>query len=140
MNIVIGADHRGFVLKEQIKSILTEHDWYDVGTSDTKRTDYPIYANRVCDYMLQGKAEHGILLCGSGIGMAIAANRFKGIYAALCWNEEIARVAREDDGSNLLVLPSDFLSKDDAVRLVRVWLGALFKRGRYQDRLDMIDR
>ena len=91
-------------------------------------------------FWMQGKAERGILLCGSGIGMVIAANRFKGIYAALCWNEAIARVAREDDGSNLLVLPSDFVHEDDAVALVQVWLKAAFKGGRYQVRLDMLDR
>lgn len=140
MNIVIGADHRGFALKEKIKALLPQYYWHDVGTFDTQRTDYPLYARKACEYMIQGKAERGILLCGSGIGMVIAANRFKGIYAALCWNEAIARVAREDDGSNLLVLPSDFVREDDVVALVDVWLKAAFKGGRYQDRLDMLDR
>lgn len=140
MNIVIGADHRGFALKEHIKAFLSRYQWYDVGTSDAQRTDYPLYAQKACDYILQGRAERGVLICGSGIGMAIAANRYKGIYAGLCWNDTIARIAHEDDGTNVLVLPSDFLSEDDAVRLVLVWLNAPFKGGRYQDRLDMVDK
>lgn len=139
MKISIGADHRGFALKKHLIDTLADYTWHDAGTFDDQRTDYPIFARKVCNDVSSGLASAGVLICGSGIGMAIAANRYKGIYAALCWNVAIAQVARQDDGSNLLVLPSDFVTPDQAVEMFEVWIGASFKGGRYQHRLDMID-
>ena len=140
MKISIGSDHRGFALKEHLKKELGDIEWLDVGTTDESRVDYPPFAQKVCANMLSGKADLGILICGSGIGMAIAANRFNYIYASVCWNEESAQVARQDDGINVLALPSDFVSDEQAVAITRAWLSTTFKAGRYQERLDMIDK
>jgi ribose 5-phosphate isomerase B len=139
MKISIGADHRGFALKTNIIEHFEEHEWLDVGTYSDQRTDHPIFAKRVCQDILSGEAEAGILICASGVGISIAANRFKNIYAALCWNAEVARLAKEDDNANVLVLPAFFVSPDLAFSTIDVWLKAEFKGGIYQRRLEMID-
>lgn len=144
MKIVIGADHRGFAFKELIKEIvvdidLTPIEWIDVGAFTSDRSDYPEFAIKASHEMIQDHADRGVLLCGSGIGMAIAANRFPGIYAAVAWNNESARVGREDDNSNVLVIPTDFVDGEQAIEMLRIWLRTEFKHGRYQERLDMID-
>jgi len=140
MKIFIGSDHRGFVLKEKLKQAFTEVEWHDVGTdTDQKRVDYPIFAKRVCDAILEGKADLGILLCGSGVGVSIAANRNPGIYAALVWEPAVARTSREHDNANILALPADYISLDVAIETVQAWLDARFEGGRYEERLAMID-
>lgn len=143
MNIVIGADHRGFHHKEFIKQTLVIPEksitWIDVGTSTPQRTDYPKYVQEVCKTLLCEQALYGILLCGSGVGMSIAANRYPKIYAALVWSQEVARMSREDDNANVLVLPADFVDASQSVIIIQTWLQATFKQGRYQERLNMID-
>ena len=139
MKISIGADHRGFQLKTNIIDHFDQHEWLDVGAYSQERTDYPIYAKRVCSDIKQGDAERGILLCGSGVGICMAANRYKGIYAALCWNNDVACMAVEDDGANVLVLPADFISAEQAYSIIEAWLRAEFKGGLYQRRLEMMD-
>jgi ribose 5-phosphate isomerase B len=143
MNIAIGADHRGFEHKEYIKKQLSlagqPISWIDVGAYSKERSDYPLFAQLVVQEMEQGNADYGILICGSGVGMAITANRIPGIYAGIAWNKEVAAVSKEHDNINILVLPSDFVSKEQAVEMVVAWLNAHFKEGRYQERLDMID-
>jgi len=101
MKIAIGADHNGFAAKKYIQQQLPDIDWLDVGTFNEERTDYPIFAKKVSKAILNGEAQEGVLLCGTGVGMAIAANRFPGIYAGLAWNEEIARLSKEDDNVNI---------------------------------------
>jgi len=143
MNIAIGADHRGYEYKEYIKQNITvpeyDIDWIDVGTHDTERTDYPIFAKAVVNEIKSGKADCGILLCGSGIGMVITANRTPGIYASLAWDKEVARMSKEHTNVNVLVLPADFVSKLALRGIITAWLGATFQKGRYQERLMMID-
>lgn len=141
MRIAIGSDHRGFELKKLIieKYNKDEIKWTDVGTGDTQRTDYPVYTLPVCLEILQGTADAGILICGSGVGMSIAANRFSNIYAALVWNEEVARLSKEHDNANILILPADFISNEQAFSMIHAWLNAQFKGDRYKTRLDMID-
>jgi ribose 5-phosphate isomerase B len=139
MKISIGADHRGFALKTNIIEHFDEHEWLDVGTYSDQRTDYPLFARRVCQDIVSQVADCGILICATGVGMAIAANRFKNIYAALCWNVDIARLAKQHDGTNVLVLPSDFISAEQAFAMIDVWLTAEFKEGVYQRRLEIID-
>ncbi len=139
MKISIGADHRGVELKKKLIEHFTEIEWIDQGADNGDRPDYPIYARRVCSDVLDGKADYGILICGSGIGMSIAANRFNGIYAGLCWSVDVARLAKEDDGVNVLVLPVDFITSRQACEIVFSWLDATFKGGRYQERLEMLD-
>ena len=139
MKISIGSDHRGFSLKQKIIESLPAIEWTDVGAASDERTDYPIYSKKVCENILSGQVKLGILICGSGVGMTIAANRHRGIYAANCWTTEVAELARQDDGVNVLVLPADFVSMPKALEIIKSWLGAEFKGGRYQDRLTMMD-
>lgn len=136
--IAIGADHRGYNLKKGL--LATNISWHDVGTDSLERTDYPLYVSRVVNEVLSGKAEYGIILCGSGIGASIAANRFSGIYAGLVWQEELARLAKEHDNVNVLVLPADFISLQEAERCIKAWLSAKFKKGRYKERLDLLEK
>jgi ribose 5-phosphate isomerase B len=144
MIIALGADHRGYKLKEYLKqqslfgSISVT--WLDSGAFDAERSDYPVFAERVCQSLFTGKADGGILLCGTGVGMAMAANRFKGIFAAVAWNEAVARASKEDDNSNILVLPADDLSEVQAQSIVTAWLGAYFKEGHYRERIAQIDQ
>ncbi|MBM3886547.1 RpiB/LacA/LacB family sugar-phosphate isomerase [Candidatus Dependentiae bacterium] len=141
MKIFIGADHRGFMLKNKLMQTLIEYTWVDCGCFSTDRTDYPIYAQSVCEGVLQDTENHrGILICGSGIGMSIAANRFKKIYAALCWNEAITASARADDNANVLVLSANEISFETALTLIPIFLTTPFKAGHYEQRLCMIDK
>lgn len=143
MNIAIGADHRGFKLKAYIKQYVVGIDdpiaWIDVGAHNDERSDFPIFTQKVCDAIKQGEADKGILICGSGIGMSIAANRYHKIHAALVWNDEVAMLAKEHNNANVLIIPADFVSHELAVQMVNNWLKATFKGGRYQERIDMID-
>jgi len=140
MRICIGSDHRGYKLKKYIINAFKDIEWMDVGTdSSEKRVDYPVYAKEVCDLILSETFELGILICASGVGMSIAANRFPKIYAALCWSSEVAQSSREDDNSNILVLPADYISESEALGIIEAWIHAKFKDGHYQKRLDMID-
>lgn len=142
MKIAIGADHRGFVQKSTIMRALMQNnaiDCIDVGAETAERSDYPKYAHAVVRMLLDGTADAGILLCGNGVGMAMAANRYKGIYAGVAWTPEIARVMKEDDNVNVLVIPSDYVTDEHVASIVAVWLGATFKQGRYAERLRMVD-
>ena len=139
MKISIGTDHRGYDQKNGIIKNITDNEWIDVGCFSHERCDYPEFAKLVVDLVREKKTDLGVLLCGSGIGMSIAANRFKGIYAGLVWSAEVAIKAREDDNVNILVLPSDFIADEQSILIVRAWLQAEFKGGRYQKRLAMID-
>jgi len=139
MKIAIGADHRGFAYKEYIRTHCTQLMWVDVGAATDARSDYPIFAHRVCSAMQAGLVDKGVLLCATGVGMAIAANRFVGIYAAVAWHIQIARLSVEHDKVNLLVLPTDYLSCQQSVEIIDAWLSAQFLGDRYQKRIDMID-
>lgn len=143
MNIAIGADHRGFECKAYIKQYVVGNEnpiaWIDVGAHNDEPSDYPVFAQAVVKAMHDQEAERGVLICGSGTGMAITANRFPGIFAGVVWNDESARISYEHDKVNILVIPSDFVTNDQAARMINVWLAALFKGGRYQERIDMID-
>ena len=136
--IALGADHRGFVLK---KKLLDEMALFfvDCGAFSADRSDYPIFAQAVVAKILEKEAGAGILLCGTGAGMAMAANRTKGIRAAVAWNEEIAQRVKEEDNCNVLVLPADYVTPVEAQDIVSAWLGATFKEGRYAKRLGLID-
>lgn len=141
MKIAIGSDHRGFEQKEFIQKnlVISQREWIDVGCTSSARCDYPEFAQRVAQIIQNGQADMGVLLCGTGVGMSIAANRFKGIYAGLAWNETIAKLNKEHDKVNVLVLPSDFISSEQAVAMITVWITAEFSGGRYQKRIDVID-
>lgn len=141
MKIALGSDHRGIEQKEFIKSRLSGNDleFIDVGCFSDQRCDYPPFAKEVCTALQKGYAQKGILLCGSGVGMSIAANRFMGIYAALVWNEEMARLSKTDDNANVLVFPANFISTERMIASIQVWLEEHFKGNHYEQRLQTID-
>lgn len=144
MKIAIGADHRGFHLKLLLQERMYKHrgqvvEWRDAGCFSAERTDYPSFAIKVAESVRAGDADVGILLCGNGVGMSIAANRYPGIYAALVWNEQVARSSKEEDNANVLVLPADYVSIDEVQGMVTAWLDAPFKEGRYRQRITMVD-
>ncbi len=140
MKIAIGADHRGFLHKEFIKKHMPTIEWIDVGTDSDERTDYPIFSDKVVALIFTYEVTCGVLICGSGAGMAIAANRHKDMYAAVAWNCDVARQCKQEDNANILVFPSDYVSCDDAVMMIKEWLAQEFKGGRYAERLKMIDK
>ena len=139
--IAIGSDHGGYQLKEKIKRYLEEKEikYKDYGTNSEERTDYPIYAKKVAEAIQQKEAEKGILICRSGFGMTVAANKFKGIRAAAIYNEESAKFAKADDDINVITLGADYLTENEAICIIRNWLAAEFKGGKYQERLKMIE-
>ena len=140
--IVIGADHRGFALKEQIKMTLARNKDYeidDVGCFSETSCDYPDYAREVAKKIQNGQAQWGILICKTGIGMSIAANRFKGIRAALCLTPEVARQARRHNDANVLVLASQSTTPQDALKIIDAWNSEIFEGGRHLRRIQKID-
>jgi ribose 5-phosphate isomerase B len=141
--IAIGSDHRGYAMKEFLKKNTTiaevAIEWLDVGAHNDKRSDYPPFAIAAAKELQEKRADYGILICGSGIGMAITANRYPGVYAGLAWNEETARLAKEHDNANVLVLPSDYIDNDEGLKMVKAWINAEFNRGRYARRIEIID-
>jgi len=141
MKIAIGADHRGYLHKESIQAALGTMgiEVIDVGAYSDERSDYPDFAVAAVNTILKGEAARGILICGTGIGMSIAANRFYGIYAGLAWNNTVAQKAKEEDNINILVLPADFISQQESVEMVSTWLTAPFKGGHYQDRINKVE-
>lgn len=145
LKIAIGADHRGYELKKNIIEIIPEKIinqkiiFIDQGCNNNLACDYPEFANKVCQQILTNQAELGILICGSGIGMSIAANRHPKIYAGLVWNVELAQKAKADNNCNILVLPADFLTPELTLEIIKAWLNTKFKAGKYQVRLDNLD-
>jgi len=140
MKIAIGSDHRGFQYKDAVVSAFPDIEWVDVGCNGTERCDFPTFAHKVVDKILQKEVQRGIVICGSGIGMSIAANRFKGIYAALVWNTELAKLCRQHNNSNVLALSANFISVDQAIEIVKVWYETEFLGGHYQTRVAMLDK
>ncbi len=138
--IAIGCDHGGYKLKEEIKRYLNEKQipFEDVGTYSEERADYPIMAKEVCNKIKEKKANKGILVCRSGYGMAIVANKFKGIYCAPIYNEETAKFSRMHNNTNVLALGADYLSTHEAICILRIWLATSFEGGRHAERLQMI--
>ncbi|MCX5711188.1 MAG: ribose 5-phosphate isomerase B [Candidatus Omnitrophica bacterium] len=140
--IVIGADHAGFVLKEKLKPYLVKKglNVLDLGTYSKDRCDYPEFAARVAEVVSKGKFKRGILICKSGIGNSIVANRFPGVRAALVYSVKAARLSREHNDSNILVMGSGFVSKKSGEKILNVWLKTEFQGGRHQRRLNLIKK
>ena len=140
MEISIGSDHAGFQLKESLKDLLEsfQHTVFDEGTSAEESTDYPDFAARVAQSVSEGRVQRGILVCGTGIGMSIVANKFPGVRAALCHSLETARMSRQHNDSNVLALGSRLLSRDLALTIAAEWLKTHFDGGRHQRRVDKI--
>lgn len=138
--IAVGADHGGYKLKEEIKKYLDELglEYKDFGCYDETRTDYPIYAKKVAEEVSSKRCELGILVCRSGAGMTIVANKFKGVRAANFTNEEETRLSKADDDINIAVFGGDYITPNEAIRMLRIWIATEFKGGRYFERIQMI--
>jgi ribose 5-phosphate isomerase B len=140
--IIIAADHAGFSLKEKLKLYLRKKGCQikDVGTYSEQRCDYPDTAYSLAKEISQAKFKLGILICKSGIGNSIVANRFPGVFAALCYNVKAARLCRQHNDSNVLVLGSAFVDFGLAKRIINVWLNTEFLGGRHKRRLNKIKK
>jgi ribose 5-phosphate isomerase B len=140
MKIAVGCDHAGVALKNEILSILDEFniEWEDLGTKEEISVDYPDFGEKVSELVSNGEVDRGILICGTGIGMSIVANKFNGVRAALCSEDYSAKMSRMHNDANLLVLPGRIIDKDTARSIVRIWFTTDFEGGRHQRRLDKI--
>jgi ribose 5-phosphate isomerase B len=140
MKIAIGSDHRGFDSKEHVKTILTQlgHQYIDVGMKDNSPSDYPEPAYLAAKAVVKGQVDRAILICGTGIGMCIAANKVKGIRAALCHDELSAQISREHNDSNVLCLSGDMVGQVLLRKIVEVWLNSKFQGGRHLRRVNKI--
>lgn len=140
MTIALGSDHAGFIYKDKIKATLTKLGYkvLDKGTYSESSVDYPDFAHPVADSVESGEAAFGLLFCGSGNGVAIAANKHAGIRAALCWKEELAKLARSHNDANILCIPARFVSLGLAKKMVTSFLNEPFEGGRHQKRVNKI--
>lgn len=138
MKIAIGSDHAGFALKERLRAALTEagHDVIDFGTHGTESTDYPDYARSVSEAVASGRAERGVLVCMTGMGMTMAANKVPGIRAALAMNPEEVEYTRLHNDANVLAFSAKYTTEEDARRMVEIFLRTGFEGGRHQRRVD----
>jgi ribose 5-phosphate isomerase B len=141
MKLAIGSDHRGFRYKVLIKEMLQEvgHTAQDFGAESETPTDYPDVALPVAQSVARGENERGVLICGTGIGMSMAANRVKGIRATLCLNEKMALLARTHNDSNVLCLGQDLMDETTMRRIVAIWLTTKFEGGRHSRRISKLD-
>lgn len=141
MKIAVGADHAGWKLKDKLARHLKElgHEVIDMGTNGDQSVDYPNYAGLVCDQILSGRAEKGLLICGTGIGMAMAANRKPGIRAANCHEILMARLSRGHNNSNILTMGARIIAFEMAAAITDAWLEAPYDGDRHNRRLAMLD-
>jgi len=141
MNIIIGSDHAGFGLKEECKLFLenTGHRVMDSGVYDRQSSDYPKIAHKVAQSISEGEYSKGILICGSGIGMSITANRHRNVRAALCHNLYLARMCRQHNDANILVMGDRVIGVGLALEMVEIFLNTGFEGGRHKNRLELID-
>jgi ribose 5-phosphate isomerase B len=140
MTVALGCDHAGWELKEQLKAWLIQagHQILDFGTHSPQSVDYPDYAVQVAESVADGKAERGLLVCGTGVGMAIAANKVPGIRAAFCPDLLSARLSREHNDANVLTLGGRLMGRELALEILKTWLAASFAGGRHQPRIEKI--
>jgi len=139
--IPIGADHAGFELKERLKAELAKlgYEPIDVGTHSIESVDYPDYAKPVAEQVSRGEARRGVLLCGTGLGMSYAANRYPHVRAAVVWTPEIAELSRHHNDANVLVLPSRFVGAEQGIEILRRWLDTPYDGGRHDRRIAKIE-
>lgn len=152
MTIYTGCDHAGWDLKLKIMAAFPDIQWKDLGTHNGDSVDYTDYADQVCKQVCQSEVENkknqisdsldgpamGLLICGSGQGMAMRANRYSQVRAALCWNDDIARLSREHNNANIICLSARFTSPDQAIKMVQTFLQTKFEGGRHQRRVEKL--
>ena len=139
--IIIGSDHGGYRLKEELKKYLNEKEisYKDLGTDSELSVDYPNIAKAVCKEVQKDKQNKGILICRSGYGMAMVANKFKGIRSAPCFNEQSAKFSRLHNNTNVLALGADYITTNEAICILRMWLATEFEGGRHSHRLELVE-
>lgn len=142
MKIALASDHAGFAAKEKLKPLLRDLgvDFEDLGTASEASVDYPDYAARVAGAVAGGSVEQGVLICGSGTGMAITANKVPGVRAAVAWSEETARLARQHNDANVLAIGARTTPPADIPKIVRAWFETSFDGGRHAERLEKIKK
>jgi ribose 5-phosphate isomerase B len=140
MKIAIGSDHAGYELKEILRPIIQQlgHDTEDFGTGSPDSTDYPDFAHPVSSAVEAGKFDFGVLICGTGNGVAITANKHQGVRAGLCWNREIAALVRQHNNANVLCIPARFIEEAEAKATLEVFLTTAFEGGRHERRISKI--
>ena len=140
VKISIGGDHAGFALKEEIKEYLKERDieFIDRGPVTDNSVDYPDFVHPVCKDILGGAVEYGILICGSGNGVAMTANKYEGIRCGLCWTPELAALTRQHNNANALAIPARFIDSNNALQIVGSFLESSFEGGRHERRVKKI--
>ncbi len=138
--MAIGCDHAGYPYKTAVKSLLDSLgiEVTDYGTNSPDSVDYPDFVHPVAEDVEGGKADLGIIMCGSGNGVAMTANKHQGIRAALCWKNEIASLARQHNNANVLAIPVRFVSEETALQMVRIFISTAFEGGRHKRRVDKI--
>ena len=138
--LAIASDHAGYSTKEELKKYLAElgYNVWDFGTHSDDSVDYPDFAHPVANAVEKGAADFGVLVCGSGNGVAITANKHQGIRAAICWNEDLARLARRHNNANIIAIPARYIDLSVAVNLVNIFLYEEFDGGRHATRVDKI--
>ena len=141
MKIAIGNDHAGVEVKKTIEKLLSEKGYTVInkGYDGKESVDYPDYIHPVSLEVKEKKAQIGIIICGSGNGAAMTANKHKGVRAAICWSEEIAKLARQHNDANIISIPSRFLSEKEIINIVEVFIKTDFEGGRHKRRIDKID-
>jgi ribose 5-phosphate isomerase B len=139
--LAIGCDHAGYDLKETLKNVLEAAGWrvVDKGTFGKDSVDYPDYAHPVAEMIASGASSVGILICGSAIGVSITANRHKGVRAAVCWNEEVAALARQHNNANIICLPARFITAQQAEQFINIFLTTQFEGGRHERRVEKME-
>ncbi len=140
MKVAIACDHAGYETKQEVKEFLTSqgHEVVDYGTNSKESVDYPDFAHPLAESVEKGDCTFGITLCGSGNGINMVANKHQGVRSALCWTEEITQLARQHNDANVCSLPARFISKDQAVRFVDLFISTPFDGGRHQRRIEKI--
>jgi ribose 5-phosphate isomerase B len=140
MRIALASDHAGFDEKEKLKALLSDLgiEFEDLGTTSDASVDYPDYALRVAQAVADGRVQQGLLVCGSGTGMAMTANKVPGVRAAVAWSDETARLARQHNNANVLAIGARTTPPADIPNIVRAWFGADFEGGRHSDRVQKI--
>ncbi len=140
--ILIASDHAGFELKEELETTLKElgYDVDDLGTNSQDSTDYADYAHPLAKQISDGDVKRGVLMCGTGLGMSYTANRYPHVRAAVAWSPEIAKLAREHNDANVLVLPARFVDLPQAKEILKAWLDTPFEGGRHARRVEKIEK
>ena len=140
MKILIGNDHAGYSLKLSIiKNLEDKYEFFDKGSYSDESVDYPDYASIIAKEIQSKKGDLGILICGTGNGVCMTANKFKGIRAVICWNKEIAKLAKQHNNANIICIPSRFIKVEEAIKIIESFILEKFEGGRHERRIKKIN-